>query len=131
MMQSSSVKRDSNVPPLDSEKVKFRDATFKQDPKHTARPDKESLKQNNSQKLKFSIDAILNQNDQKKVSKLLNQKEKDALQAINHEKTIMRDLKLKSSVDSNTSPPEINHSHISGKAVAFDAPTVNCTSAIT
>ena len=121
------MKRDSNVPSLDSEKVKFRNAAFKQDPK----PDKNSLEQKNSQKLKFSIDAILNQNDHKKVSELLNQKEKDAFQAINHEKTIMQDLKLKASMDSNTDPQEINHSHISGGAIAFDASAVNRTSAFT
>ena len=71
MTHLSSVKRDSNVPSLNSGKIKFHDAASKQNPE----PDKNSAKQNNSQKLKFSIDAILNKRDYKKLLyQLLKQK---------------------------------------------------------
>ena len=47
MMQPSSVKRDSNVPSLDSEKVKIHDVALKQNPK----PDRNSVEQNNIKNL--------------------------------------------------------------------------------
>ena len=47
MMHSNPAKRDSNVPSLDSEKVKIHDVAFKQNPK----PDRNSVEQNNIKNL--------------------------------------------------------------------------------
>ena len=115
MMHSSSVKRDSNFPGLDSEIVKFHDAASKQNQKI----DKNSVEQKDSQKLNFSIDAILNKN---------HQKEKIPVQTKNKEKRIMQNLQLTTSMDSNTDPKKTNHCRTSGGDIVLNEPTARYTS---
>ena len=98
VMHSNPAKRDSNVLSLDSKKVKIHGAALKHDPK----PHKNSVEQNNIKNLKFSIDAILSKNDDKKLLyQVLDHKEQVASQAENQD--IMQDLQLPTtSMDSNT-----------------------------
>ena len=96
MMHSNPAKRNSNVPSLDSKKVKIHGAALKHDPK----PHKNSVEQNNIKNLKFSIDAILKKNDNKKLlHQVLDQKEQVAPQA--EIQNVMQDLQLPTSMDSN------------------------------
>jgi hypothetical protein len=115
MMHSDSTKRDSNCPGLDSEIIRFQDAASKINTKI----DKNSVEQNNSKKLKFSIDEILNKKQQK---------EKIQVHTKIKEKRITQNLQMPPSRDSNTDQEKVNQCRTSGGDIAIDEPTSRYTS---
>jgi hypothetical protein len=72
------------------------------------------VEQNNSKKLKFSIDAILNKKQQK---------EKIQVHTKIKEKRITQNLQMPPSRDSNTDQEKVNQCRTSGGDIAIDEPT--------
>ena len=91
----SSVNVNKNVPLLEPNKIKNYDSAFKEKSHQKDTPNNHSLKQENNQALKFSINSILYPTDKEKSLNRIqqcDQKEKDAFEMVYPPEVMMQNL---------------------------------------